>query len=248
MESDLEEYKDKSNNPITAQAKFTVNKKPRFLSPTTLLYHQTPQREYGLLFGNLIPAANQTEENLSTWEQPPAQNLAESAFSLTEETAILQSIALAPGEHSNTQTPIPLNITSNTPLINRIITYQDIAKLEKFSGEKDNAYSWIADAKKAITANAIERDYYTTAQVLNQFIKKLQSSILRSIRSCHPTSLQDILTLTHNFESAEQEVNHTQAINLAINGTSDINAKITQLSEKLTQKIEGFLAGTTGTY
>ncbi|KAG9290485.1 hypothetical protein G9A89_002460 [Geosiphon pyriformis] len=229
------------------------------------------------------------------------------------------------------QTPIPLNITSNTSPINRIMAYQDITKLEKFSGEEDNAYSWIVDAEKAITANgwnndhtiqallffltgtadlwyqslakkptsftkfkliflqyfcdpnmliqlqnqfsiikqkdyeavttyfgrfnqilcqilAIKRDYYTVAQVLNQFIKGLQSGILRSVRLRHLTSLQDAVTLACNFESAEQEANYTQAVNLAINGTSDIDAKITQLSEKLTQKIERFLAGTTETY
>ncbi|KAG9285150.1 hypothetical protein G9A89_004365 [Geosiphon pyriformis] len=374
VESDPEEYENKSNNPVTAQAKFTVNKKPRVLFPTTLSYHQTPQSrivfnpppetqsetprtsgnphpwnqhswtkslgEYRSLFGNLNPAAGQTEGNPSTWEQPPAQNLAESAFPLTEETAILQPIGssdkgkqptLAPEEHSNTRTPISLNITSNTLSINQIMAYQDIAKLEKFSGEEDNTYSWIADAEKAITANgwnndhtvqallffltgtanswyqslaekptsftefklaflqyfcdpntlirlqnqfsiikqkdheaittylgqfnqilcqilAIKRDYYTVVQVLNQFIKELQSSILKSIRPRHPTSLQDAVTLAHDFESAEQKVNHTQAVNLAINKTFDIDAKITQLSEKLTQKIEGFLAGTTGTY
>ncbi|KAG9284302.1 hypothetical protein G9A89_002112 [Geosiphon pyriformis] len=254
VKSDPEEYKNESNNLITAQAKFTVNKKPRVLSPTTLLYHQTPQSrivfnpppethwtkslgEYGSLFGNLNPAASQTEGNPSTWEQPPAQNLAESASPLTEETAILQPIdssdkgkqpALAPEEHSNTQTPIPLNITSNIPPINRIMAYRNIAKLEKFS--------------------AIERNYYTMAQVLNQFIKGLWSSILRSVRPRHLTSLQHAITLACDFESAEQEANHTQAVNLAINGTFDINAKITQLSKKLTQKIEGFLTGTTGTY
>ncbi|KAG9288289.1 hypothetical protein G9A89_021320 [Geosiphon pyriformis] len=311
VESNPEEYKNKSNNLITAQAKSMVNKKPRVFSPTTPLYYQTPQSrivfnplpetqsetpqtsgnphpwnqhswtkslgKYGSLFGNLNPAASQTKGNPSTWEQPPAQNLAESASPLIEETAILQPIglsdkgkqsALAPREHSNTRTPIPLNIT------------------------KDNAYSWIADAKKAITANgwnndctvqtlpffltetanswyqslaekptsfiefklaflqyfSIEKNYYTTAQVLNQFIKELWSSILRSVRPRHPISLQDAITLTRDFESAKQEVNHIQAINLAINGTSDIDAKITQLSEKLTQKIERFLAGTTGTY
>ncbi|KAG9299287.1 hypothetical protein G9A89_013935 [Geosiphon pyriformis] len=357
VESDSEEYENKSNNPVTAQAKSTVNKKPRVLFSTTSSYYQTSQSrivfnpslethwtkslgEYGLLFGNLTPAAGQTEENLSTWEQPPAQNLAESASLLMEETTILQPIgssdkgkqpALAPREHSNTRTPILLNITSNTPPINRIIVYRDIAKLEKFSGEEDNAYFWIVDTEKAITANswnndrtvqallffltrtadlwyqslaekptsftefklaflqyfcdpnmlirlqnqfsiikqkdhktvttylrrfnqilrqilAIKRDYYTVVQVFNQFIKGLQSSILRSVRPHHPTSLQDTITLACNFESAEQEANHTQAVNLAINGTSDIDAKITQLSEKLTQKIEEFLAGTTGTY
>ncbi|KAG9301613.1 hypothetical protein G9A89_016683 [Geosiphon pyriformis] len=147
-----------------------------------------------------------------------------------EKTAILQLIgssdkgkqpALAPREHSNTWTPISLNIISNTPPINRIMAYQDIAKLEKFSGEEDNAYFWIVDAKKAITANAIKRDYYTMVQVLNQFIKGLQNNILRSVRPRHPTSLQDAITLAHDFESAKQKVNHTQAVNLAINGTSD---------------------------
>ncbi|KAG9288983.1 hypothetical protein G9A89_015532 [Geosiphon pyriformis] len=59
-------------------------------------------------------------------------------------------------------------------------------------------------------------------QVLNQFIKKLWSSILRS--------------------------NKKQTINLAINGNSDIDTKIIQLSKKLIQKIEEFLARTTGTY
>ncbi|KAG9287978.1 hypothetical protein G9A89_017573 [Geosiphon pyriformis] len=344
------EYENESNNPVTAQAKSIVNKKPRVLSPTTSSYYQTLQSrivfnppleihwtkslgEYRLLFENLTPAAGQTERNPSTWEQPPAQNLAESASLLTEKTAILQSIgssdkgkqpALASREHSNMWTPIPLNITSNTPPINQIMAYRNITKLEKFSGEEDNTYSWIADTEKAVTANgwndnctvqalpfflirttnlwyqslaekptsftefkltflqyfcdpntlirlqnqfsiikqkdheavttylrrfnqilcqilAIERDYYTAVQVLNQFIKRLQ-------RPHHPTSLQDAITLACNFESAEQEMNHTQAVNLAINRTSDIDAKITQLSEKLTQKIKRFLAETTRTY
>ncbi|KAG9306985.1 hypothetical protein G9A89_000899 [Geosiphon pyriformis] len=254
VESDPEEYENESNNPITAQAKSTVNKKPRILSSTIPSYYQTSQSrivfnsplkthwtkslgKYGSLFGNLTPAAGQTEENPSTWEQPPAQNLVESASLLIEETAILQLIgssnkgkqsALAPREHLNTQTPISLNITSNIPPINRIMAYRDIAKLEKFSGKEDNTYSWIVDTKKAITINTIKRDYYTTAQVLNQFIKGLQNGILRSVRPYHPISLQDAVTLARDFESAEQE--------------------IIQLSEKLTQKIEGFLAGTTGTY
>ncbi|KAG9301340.1 hypothetical protein G9A89_018012 [Geosiphon pyriformis] len=256
VESDPEEYKNKFNNLITAQAKSMVNKKPRVLSPTIPSYHQTLQSrivfnplpethwtkslgEYGSLFGNLTPAASQTEENPSTCKQPPAQNLVESASYLIEKTAILQPIgssnkekqpALAPGEHSNMRTPISLNITNNTPPINWIMAYQNITKLEKFSGEKDNAYSWIADAEKAITANG------------------LQNSILRSVRLCHLTSLQDAIAFARDFKSTEQEVNYTQAINLAINRTSDINTKITQLSKKLTQKIEEFLAGTTGTY
>ncbi|KAG9302628.1 hypothetical protein G9A89_007332 [Geosiphon pyriformis] len=137
------------------------------------------------------------------------------------------------------------------------MAYQDIAKLEKFLGEEDNTYLWIAKAEKAITANnwddnraiqAIERNYYTIVQILNQFIKGLKSSLLQSVRPHHLTNLQETVTLACDFESAEQEANHIQAVNLAINGTSDINAKITQLSEKLMKKIEGFLAKTAKTY
>ncbi|KAG9293594.1 hypothetical protein G9A89_005597 [Geosiphon pyriformis] len=105
---------------------------------------------------------------MSTWEQPPAQNPAESISLLMEETAILQPIgssnkekqlALAPREYSNTWTPIPLNVTSNTSPINWIMAYWDIAKLEKFFGEENNAYSWIMDAEKAITVNNWNDDY-----------------------------------------------------------------------------------------
>ncbi|KAG9291454.1 hypothetical protein G9A89_021873 [Geosiphon pyriformis] len=228
MESDPKEYENESNNSITAQAKSTVNKKPRVLSPTTPSYHQTLQSrivfnpplethwtkslgEYGSLFGNLTPAASQTEGNLSTWEQQPAQNLVESAFLLIKETAILQPIgssdkgkqpALASREHSNTQTPISLNITSNTSLINQIMAYWDITKLEKFSVQALPFF---------LIRTTNSWDYYTVVQVFNQFIKGLWSSILKSIRPCHPTSLQNAIILTRNFESAEQEANHTQA-------------------------------------
>ncbi|KAG9304191.1 hypothetical protein G9A89_019753 [Geosiphon pyriformis] len=77
---------------------------------------------------------------------------------------------------------------------------------------------------------AIEKDYYTTVQVVNQFIKGLQSSILRSIRPHHLTSLQDAITFARDFESAEQKANHTQAINLAINRTSDIDPELQELT------------------
>ncbi|KAG9289247.1 hypothetical protein G9A89_002590, partial [Geosiphon pyriformis] len=283
------EYENKSNNPITAQAKSMVKKKPRVLSSTTPSYYQTPQIGNTTNFWKSTPLeSTQLDQitrriQIAVWKSYPT----ESASSLMEETAILQSIgssdkgkqpALAPKEHLNTRTPIPLNITSNTPPINQIIAYWDIAKLEKFSGEEDNTYSWIVDTEKAITANgwnddhtiqalpffligtanswyqslaekstsftefklaflqyfSIERDYYTVAQVFNQFIKGLWSGILRFIRSRHLTSLQDTVTLIRDFESTKQEANHTQAINLAINGTSDINTKITQLKKIIT--------------
>ncbi|KAG9298565.1 hypothetical protein G9A89_018924 [Geosiphon pyriformis] len=189
MESDPEEYENKSNNPVTAQAKSMVNKKLRVLFPTTPSYHQTLQSR--IVFNPPLETqseTSQTPRNPHSWNQ-----------------------------HSWT----------------------------KSLGEYGLLFGNLTPAASQTEGNP---DYYTTAQVLNQFIKGLRSSILRSIRPRHPTSLQDAITLARDFESAKQEANHTQAVNLAINGTSDINAKIIQLSEKLTQKIEGFLAGTTETY
>ncbi|KAG9288719.1 hypothetical protein G9A89_004338 [Geosiphon pyriformis] len=70
VESNPEKYKNKSNNLTTAQAKSMVNKKPRFLSPTTPLYYQTPQSR--IVF-NPPPETQletpQTPENLHPWNQ-----------------------------------------------------------------------------------------------------------------------------------------------------------------------------------
>ncbi|KAG9301701.1 hypothetical protein G9A89_016772 [Geosiphon pyriformis] len=70
LESDPEEYEDESNNFITVQAKFMVNKKPRFLSPTTPSYYQTFQSR--IVF-NSLPETQletpQTPENPYSWNQ-----------------------------------------------------------------------------------------------------------------------------------------------------------------------------------
>ncbi|KAG9299982.1 hypothetical protein G9A89_009710 [Geosiphon pyriformis] len=227
-----------SNNPTTAQDNRIVFNPP---PETQLKTPQTPGNphpwgqyswtkslgEYGSLFENLIPTASQTEKNMSTWKQPPAQNPAESASSLTEKTAILQSIgtsnkekqsALAPREHSNMQTPISLNITSNISLINQIMAYWNITKLEKFSGEKDNAYSWITDAKKAITTNGWDNNH--TIQTLPFFLTGTANSWYQSFAE-KPTSFTEFklaflqyfsVTLTCDFESAKQEANHIQKL------------------------------------
>ncbi|KAG9307373.1 hypothetical protein G9A89_017202 [Geosiphon pyriformis] len=128
--------------------------------PKVELYstHPWKPREYRLLFGNLIPTISKTDRNMSTWKPLIEQILAETANLFMEETAILQPIGsndkrkqpeLAPEKLSKTRTPI---FSSPLP-INQIMAYRDIAKLEKFSGEEDNMYLWIAKAKKAITAN-----------------------------------------------------------------------------------------------
>ncbi|KAG9292610.1 hypothetical protein G9A89_006982 [Geosiphon pyriformis] len=229
VESNLEEYEYRSNNPTTVQDKSTNCIQPTPENPvrnTTNSEKPTPLESTKLeqIIGRIRIA-------------PSAQNPTESAFPLMERTVILQPIdssnkekqpALALREHSNTWIPILLNITSNTPPINQIMAYWNITKLEKFFGEEDNTYSWIVDAEKAITTNgtAVFSDWNHQFVVLEPC---RESSLLRFIQSRHLANLQEAVILTHNFESAKQEVNHTQAINLAINETSDIDPEAQEL-------------------
>ncbi|KAG9305981.1 hypothetical protein G9A89_009305 [Geosiphon pyriformis] len=239
LSSTTTKYENRSNNPTTAQDKSTINKKPRFFFPTILSYYQTSQSR--IVFNpppetqNLTPTAGQTKRNMSTWKQPPAQNPAESASSLMKGTAILQPIgssnkekqlALASREHSNMQTLFPLIITSNTPPINWIMAYRDITKLEKFSDDDHTIQALLFFLTR--TANLWYQNLAEKPISFTEF-KLTFLQYFYSYNLCHPANLQEAVTFTRDFKSTEQEVNHTQAVNLAINRTFDIDTKITQL-------------------
>ncbi|KAG9288718.1 hypothetical protein G9A89_004337 [Geosiphon pyriformis] len=59
------------------------------------------------------------------------------------------------------------------------MAYQDIAKLEKFSGEEDNAYIWIMEAKKTITVNNWNDD--RAIQVLSFFLTRIANLWYQSL-------------------------------------------------------------------
>ncbi|KAG9306857.1 hypothetical protein G9A89_005758 [Geosiphon pyriformis] len=85
---------------------------------------------------------------------------------------------------------------------------------------------------------AIDVNYFTAPQILNQFICGLRSSILQHVRLLHPGMLQDAVTRTRDFESAESEANHAQTINLVMNGSSELDSKLEKFSNprsKVTQ-------------
>ncbi|KAG9305870.1 hypothetical protein G9A89_016522 [Geosiphon pyriformis] len=75
---------------------------------------------------------------------------------------------------------------------------------------------------------AIQTDYFTVPQILNQFIRGLHSSILQHIHPMHPTDLQAAVTNAKDFEAAELEANHVQAVNLMMNGSSELDSKLKQ--------------------
>ncbi|KAG9292070.1 hypothetical protein G9A89_017970 [Geosiphon pyriformis] len=88
----------------------------------------------------------------------------------------------------------------------------------------------------------IQADYFTAPQILNQFIRELHSNILQRIRPMHPQTLQDAVTNVRDFEVAELEANHAQAVNLVMNGSSELDSKLKQFSNSINQKLEGYLA------
>ncbi|KAG9287705.1 hypothetical protein G9A89_004108 [Geosiphon pyriformis] len=89
---------------------------------------------------------------------------------------------------------------------------------------------------------AIDTNYFTAPQILNQFICGLYSSILQHVCSLHPGTLQDAVTHARDFESAESETNHTQAVNLVMNGSSELDSKLEKFSELINKRLEGYLA------
>ncbi|KAG9306552.1 hypothetical protein G9A89_004749 [Geosiphon pyriformis] len=73
---------------------------------------------------------------------------------------------------------------------------------------------------------AIDTNYFTAPQILNQFIHGLYSSILQHVHPLHSGTLQDIVTRARDFESAKSEANHAQVINLVMNGSSELDSKL----------------------
>ncbi|KAG9293604.1 hypothetical protein G9A89_005607 [Geosiphon pyriformis] len=69
-------------------------------------------------------------------------------------------------------------------------------------------------------------------QILNQFIRGLCSSILQHVRPLHLDTLQDAVTCARDFESAKSKTNHAQAVNLVINGSSELDSKLKKFIPK----------------
>ncbi|KAG9287814.1 hypothetical protein G9A89_017409 [Geosiphon pyriformis] len=89
---------------------------------------------------------------------------------------------------------------------------------------------------------AIQADYFTVPQILNQFIRRLHSNILQQVCLMHPVDFSTAVTHARDFEAVELEANHVQAVNLVMNRSSDLDSKLKQFSNTINQKLEGYLA------
>ncbi|KAG9305800.1 hypothetical protein G9A89_001089 [Geosiphon pyriformis] len=76
-----------------------------------------------------------------------------------------------------------------------------------------------------------------TEAILNQFIRGLRSSILQHVRPLHPGTLQDAVICARDFESAESEANHAQAVNLVMNRSSELDSKLEKFNPNTAPKL-----------
>ncbi|KAG9302750.1 hypothetical protein G9A89_009527 [Geosiphon pyriformis] len=102
--------------------------------------------------------------------------------------------------------------------------------------------------KQGDTEAAIQADYFTMPQILNQFIRELCSSILQQVHPIHPVDFPTAITHAKDFKATKLEANHAQAVNLVMNGSSDLNSKLKQFSDNINQKLEGYLADNCAIY
>ncbi|KAG9284357.1 hypothetical protein G9A89_023614 [Geosiphon pyriformis] len=77
-------------------------------------------------------------------------------------------------------------------------------------------------------------DYYSDAQILNQFITGLKDKLIKKICPHAPENLNSAIQHAKRYEMAMEEANHTKLVNLAIGETSlAAEEKIDQLTKKI---------------
>ncbi|KAG9293995.1 hypothetical protein G9A89_019333 [Geosiphon pyriformis] len=84
-------------------------------------------------------------------------------------------------------------------------------------------------------------NYYSNAQILDQFIAGLKNKLIKKVHPHAPADLATAIRHAKNYKMAIEEANHTKLVNLAIGKTSSAaEEKINQLTKKDTgNKIVG---------
>ncbi|KAG9291679.1 hypothetical protein G9A89_022098 [Geosiphon pyriformis] len=97
-----------------------------------------------------------------------------------------------------------LRYFSNNNSINRLVNAFTTMK----QGETEAVTTYLGRFHQNLCQiQAIDANYFTAPQILNQFICGLRSSILQHVCPLHPGTLQDAVTRARDFESAESETN-----------------------------------------
>ncbi|KAG9305817.1 hypothetical protein G9A89_001106 [Geosiphon pyriformis] len=178
------------------------------------------------------------------------------------------------------------------------MAYALIAKLDNFTGKKDNAQIWLNNIEKAIVANGWNNGralqsltakpqtfnkfkteflrYFSNNNSINHLtntfttikqgnteavttylghfhrnlhqIQAIQPDYFTRVHPMHLVDLPTAIIHVRDFEAAKLEANHTQAVNLVMNRSSDLDSKLKQFSDTINQKLEGYLADNRAIY
>ncbi|KAG9298201.1 hypothetical protein G9A89_002689 [Geosiphon pyriformis] len=80
-------------------------------------------------------------------------------------------------------------------------------------------------------------DYYSDAQILDQFIARLKDKLIKKVCPHTPADLATAIRHAKSYEIAIEEANHTKLVNLAIGETSSAAEK---KIDQFTKKIESY--------
>ncbi|KAG9293897.1 hypothetical protein G9A89_019235 [Geosiphon pyriformis] len=157
----------------------------------------------------------------NNWDDARAMQ-AISYFLQNTTNAWYQSLAIKPQNFNGFKTEF-LQYFSNNNSINKLAnTFTTIRQ-----GDTEAVTTYLGCFHRNLCQiQAIQADYFTVPQILNQFIRGLRSSILQRVRLMHPVDLPITVTYIRDFEAAELEANHAQAVNLAMNGSSELDSKL----------------------
>ncbi|KAG9284600.1 hypothetical protein G9A89_004642 [Geosiphon pyriformis] len=98
-----------------------------------------------------------------------------------------------------------LRYFSNNNSINRLVNTFTTMKQEETEAVTTYLGRFYQNLRQI---QAIDANYFTALQILNQFIRGLYSSILQHVHPLHLGTLQDAVTRARDFESTESEANH----------------------------------------
>ncbi|KAG9297055.1 hypothetical protein G9A89_001539 [Geosiphon pyriformis] len=123
-----------------------------------------------------------------------------------------------------------------------------IAKIPEFNGKdiETSPQEWLDQVTKAEDANGWNaariqihqletNNYYSDAQILDQFIAGLKDKLIKKVCPHAPEDLNSVIQHAKRYEMAMEEANHIKLVNLAIGETSlAAEEKIDQFTKKLT--------------
>ncbi|KAG9294000.1 hypothetical protein G9A89_019338 [Geosiphon pyriformis] len=168
---------------------------------------------------------NDIEKAITANRWNDAQALQAISYFLKDTTdAWYQSLAVKPQNFNDFKMEF-VRYFSNNNSINKLANFFTTIK----QGDTEAVTTYLGCFHRNLhQIQAIQADYFTVSQILNQFIRGLHSNLLQQVCLMHPVNLPTAVTHARDFEAAELEANHTQAVNLVMNRSSELNSKLKQ--------------------